>query len=655
MRLDEIKNLLHGGDYNPDQWLDRPDILAEDIRLMKKAKVNVVTLGVFSWSNLEPEEGKFTFEWLDQIMDSMYENGIYVVLSTPSGARAPWLAKKYPEVMRTDAGGVHLIYGGRENHCNSSEVYKDKVRIIDEKLAERYAHHPALIMWHISNEIYGNCFCEKCQNNFRKWLEKKYRTIDELNKQYWSGFWSHKYNDWSEIDVPVKHGETSLHGQILDYKRFYSDLSIDFIKNEIDTIRKCNPDIPVTTNMFHHNCGINNYEMSKIIDIISWDSYPRWHCGPDKSTEWSNAVLAAFDFDFCRPRKNQSFYLMESVPSVPSQFEVCKLKRPGMHLLSAVQTIACGSDSVMYFQWRKSRGAYEKFHGAVLDHNGSDNTRVFKDVCAVGQKLEDLSYLKGAHSASEVAVVFDWENLRALSEQKSLKNKKKDFDKQVMEHYEAILKNYISVDIICQDDDFSKYKLIIAPVLYMIKEDNCKKVREYISKGGRFVLTYYSGIVNENDLCYEGYPPYTLNDVFGIKSEEVDSICDDEYNEISYRGKRYKAVDYCDLITCDGAEVLSHYEHDFYKGKPALTRNLYGQGMAYYIAYRSEIDFLYNFYMDIIVEAGTKNIIDSEYVNDVMVKERGNSIFIMNFSTEDRVVSVNEHTYMLNGYGYEII
>lgn len=659
-RLEQIKELLHGGDYNPDQWLDRPEILKEDLWLMKQAGVNVVTLGVFSWSSYEPQEGVYQFEWLDSVMDQLYENGIYVILSTPSGAKPPWMAKKYPQTMRVREDRMRHLYSDRENQCNSSEIYREKVRIIDEKLAERYHDHPALIMWHISNEIYGTCHCDLCQENFRKWLKRKYGTIDELNRQYWSSFWSHRYTDWSELESPAAGiGEQAVHGLILDYKRFYSDLTVDFIEQEVKAIRKYSKNIPVTTNTFHHDCGVNLSDLAKAIDVASWDLYPRWHCARDKSTEWDCAVSASFDLDYCRSMKHKPFYLMESVPSVPSQFEVSKLKRPGMHLLSSVQAIASGSESVQYFQWRKGRGGYEKFHGAVLSHNGSSDTRVFRDVCEVGKMLKEWSEIKGAVTESKVAVIYDWENFSALSGQVSLKNKKKNFRIMVHEYYEALLKQYVSVDLISQKDDFSKYQLIVAPNLYLFQNDTQEKIRRFVEAGGSVVLSVYSGLVNENDLAYEGYPPFGLNDVFGIRSEEVDAICDDEYNTISYHGKRYQVRDYCDLLLENGAEYMAVYERDFYKGMAAVTKHGYGKGMAYYVAGHMEKAFLEEFFKEVIQKANIPKIISSPYVSDVMVKERMKNkvryLFFMNFSTEKRTIYYQGREISLDGYGWNII
>ena len=661
MELKKVNQFLHGGDYNPDQWLDHPEVLEDDITLMKRAGVNAVTLGVFSWTSIEPREGVFTFEWLDQIMDKMYRNGIYVILSTPSGARPPWLAKKYPEVMRTSEDRVRMLYGGRENHCESSEIWREKVRLMDEKLSERYAHHPALIMWHLSNEMYGRCYCEKCAENFRKWLKKKYGTITELNRQYWSYFWSHKYTDFSEIEPPARHGEMQQHSLVIDYSRFSSDLKISFLEMEKEAVKKYNPDIPVTTNMFHLNCGINYDRLAKILDVMSWDSYPRWHCQRDKSTEWENAVGAGFVFDYARALNGEPFYLMESVPSVPSQFEVCKLKRPKMHMLSSIQAVACGSDSVQYFQWRKSNGSIEKFHGAVIDHNGSGDTRVFRDVCEVGAKLQEISFIKGTAEEAQAAVIYDFDNMQALCEQRGVTRNKRFFESQPQFHYEALVKNYVNVDVISSEADFSKYKVIAAPMLYMFKPETAGKIREFVENGGSFVMTYYSGLVNENDLCFSGtlsnpvFAPYSLNDVFGIRVNEIDAICDDESNDLAYKGKSYKALTCCELITVEDAGILAQYGQDFYKGLCAVSKKQYGRGFAYYIACNTENDFLYELYGDVLKNAGVSKIVDAEYVKDVMIRERGGFIFLMNFSAENRSITVRNETIPLSGYDYRIL
>ncbi len=629
-KFDFSAQILHGCDYNPDQWLDRPDVLKQDISLMKKAGINVVTLGVFSWASLEPQEGVYTFEWLDEIMNQMDANGIKVILSTVSGGKPPWLVKKHPDMMRMNENRVRLLYGDRENQCNSHPVYLGKVRQLDEMLAKRYAHHPALILWHISNEIYGTCHCPRCQKLFQEWLREKYGTIEEVNRQWWTGFWSHRYTSFSEIESPSPVGEMSVHGLALDYWRFYSELSVKLVEMEIATVRAFSEAIPVTTNMFHMDCGVDYHELAKPLDITSWDSYPKWH---SEESEWGEAVKAAFTFDYCRClNKGQPFLLMESTPSTVNNAIACKLKRPKMHMLSAMQAVAFGANSVQYFQWRKSRGAYEKFHGAVVSHGGGENTRVFQDVAQVGRQLSEMAAIAKENVKSPVAILFDQDNMRALREQKSLKRFKKDFEQVIFKHYEALLKNYVSVDIISRKDDFSQYDAVIAPVMYICPDE--KKIRSFVENGGRFVSTFYSGLVNENDLVFEGIPPHGLNDVFGLEAEETDALYDHEYNTVTFEGTTYRAEDYCDVIPHYQAEVLAAYEKDFYRGLPAVTRNAYGKGFAYYIGFNATVDFLQAFYGKMPVS----KLIDSPFVDNVMVSKRGEHLFLMNFGTEERTI-----------------
>ena len=561
--------------------------------------------------------------------------------------------------MRVREDRVRLRYGDRENQCNSSEIFREKVTSIDELLAKRYGNHPALIMWHVSNELYGICHCEKCQQNFRLWLQKKYKTIDNLNTQYNGAFWSHIYSDWDELESPSTIGDQSLHALALDYLRFYSDQSIDLVNIEIKAIRKYSSKIPITTNMHNLNCGINYSELAKVLDVTCWDSYPKWHCGKDKESDWEQAVSESFHYDFCRSLKKKPFYLMESTPSNTNWSDVCKLKRPGMHLLSSMQAVASGSDSVQYFQWRKSLGASEKFHGAVIGHSGTNDTRVFQDVCEVGAKLKEIKKIQGATTDSKVAIIYDWENLRALEEQKSLKNNNKEFENIIFEYYEALLKNYVSVDIISQSDDFSDYELIVAPILYLFKPDTETKISKYIENGGAFVMSAYSGLVNENDLAYESFPPYDLHQVFGVCVEETDSLCDDEYNEITYGDKSYRATYLCDILRNQGATALAEFEKDFYKGKLAVTKNAFGSGSAYYVAARMHEDFLYQFLSDVIEAHGLRRVLNSSYIEDVMVKERKkdgeNHLFLMNFSTKQRIVKVNDKEHVLQGYECSIV
>jgi len=382
---ERFKHILHGGDYNPDQWTDCPKILDEDMRLMKLAGCNAMSVGIFAWAALEPREGEYDFSFLDKTMNNVYKNGGRIILATPSGARPAWLSQKYPEVLRTTPERTKRLHGERHNHCYTSPIYREKVANINRRLAERYRDHPALIMWHISNEYGGECHCEYCREAFRAWLKNKYKTLDELNHTWWTSFWAHTYTDWSQIEPPSPLGETSIMALKLDWRRFVTHQTVDFMKHEIAAIKEFTPDIPVTTNLMQQFTDTDARELGAACDIISWDSYPAWRGNDENDLLIDPGV--AFWHDLFRSIKHRPFMLMESTPSHTNWKPYNKLKRPGQHALYSLQAVAHGSDTVQYFQWRKSRGATEKFHGAVVDHVGHENTRVFREVADLGARL----------------------------------------------------------------------------------------------------------------------------------------------------------------------------------------------------------------------------------------------------------------------------
>ena len=352
----KLNGFVHGGDYNPEQWLDRPDILEEDIRMMKKAGVNCVTLGVFSWSVYEPKEGEFHFEWLKKIMDSLYENGIYTILATPSGARPAWLDKKYPEAMRVGKNGQRNHHGVRHNHCMSSPEYRKKTALMDKLLAEKFGQHPGLIMWHVSNELGGECYCPLCIERFQKYLSEQFdHEIDKLNQAWWTIFWSHRYNDFDQIEPPFANGEGSIMGLNLEWKRFTTWNMNDFMNSEIQVLKEITPDIPVTANFMMLYNGLDYRKMAPFLDVISWDSYPRYN--NDYESLYETMTENAFHHAVMRGlKKDKPFMLMESAPGLVNWHPYNKVKRPGVHKLACMQAIACGSDTAQYFQWRKGRG-----------------------------------------------------------------------------------------------------------------------------------------------------------------------------------------------------------------------------------------------------------------------------------------------------------
>ncbi len=623
--------LLHGADYNYEQWLDRPEILDEDFALMKRAGCSAMTVGIFSWAKYEKREGEYDFEWMDRLLDRLHAVGIRAILSTPTGSKPAWLSAAYPETCRMDVHGHRERHGYRHNHCRSSAVYREKCAEINARLAERYGKHPALALWHVNNEYNaGRCYCPACLAAFRAWLRSRYGTLDALNAAWWTSFWSHTFGDWEEI-FPA---DSSVNGLMLDWARFTSDQTIDFYLAESRPLREITPDIPITTNFQTPDVGIDYFEFARHVDVVSWNSYPRWHASGDDAAV---ACRDAFFHDLYRAAKDAPFLLMESTPSCTNWQGVSPLKRPNVHALAALQAVAHGSDSVLYFQWRQSRGGEEKFHGAVVSHFGSD-TRVFSEVSVVGDILGRLSFLSGSPIRAEVAVVYDFQNGWALDLAQLPRSVEKRYQEECVAHYSVFWRRGIAADVVGgAARDFSRYKLVVVPMLYMLRADTAEALSRYVSGGGKLVVTYLTGLVDESDLCFPGGAPGPLAALLGLRVEETDAVSDarpqsirssgdgdrDGDGALAFPAGSFRASHYADILRLEGAEVAARYEHDFLAGLPAVTRHPFGKGAAWYLATRTETAFLDAFYGRLIDEADVESSVPFALPLGVAAATRG--------------------------------
>ncbi|HLI70409.1 MAG TPA: beta-galactosidase [Ktedonobacteraceae bacterium] len=616
--------IWHGGDYNPEQW--PRSMWDEDMRLMQQCHFEVATIGVFSWVSLQPEEERFTFGWLDAIFEKLATAGRYVCLATPSAAQPAWMSQRYPDVLRVDAQGRRRRHGGRVNYCPTSPNYRRLATQMAQKLAERYHKHPALVAWHVSNEYLAACYCDLCAAAFREWLKQRYGSLDELNQRWWTAFWSHVYTDWSQIEPPYDNGETSIHALVIDYKRFQSDMMLECFKSERDAIRAYSPDLPITTNMMGVYPGLDYRAWAKEVDVIAWDCYPR----PDDTPS-----DIAFLHDIKRGlRDGQPFMLMEQSPSNQNWQAYNTLKRPGVVRLWSYLAVAHGAETVMYFQWRRSRGEAEKLHGAIVEHSGRSDTRVFREVQQLGTELASLKdRTLGGVTPSEVALLFDWNNWWALDASSGPIHDKR-YIATMRQHYAAFWRRNVPVDIVFSDSDFSRYRILVAPLLYMLKPGVAERIAAFVEQGGTFVTTYLSGWVDECDLVFEKGYPGPLKQVLGIWNEEIDALYPDQRNSIVFveSGATYTCGHLCAITHCEGATVLANYGDDFYAGTPVVTRNRFGTGQAYYLGSEPEARFFDDFYELLLQEQQIQPVLSTPEGVEATVRQtvRGPLLFVLN-------------------------
>ncbi|MDR3708646.1 MAG: beta-galactosidase [Capsulimonadaceae bacterium] len=635
--MSDFGRFLYGGDYNPDQWLDRPDVLEEDIRLMKLASVNCVSLGIFAWAALEPEEGRYDFGWLDETVERLHKGGISIDLATPSGAKPAWMAFKYPQIRRVNAVGQRDPQCTRHNHCWTSPIYREKVRQINTELSRRYGKHPAVVLWHLSNEYGGECYCDLCFDAFRQWLRARYGTIDALNKAYWSAFWSHTYADWDQI----KFIDGTVNGLKLDWQRFTSEQAVSFIKHEVEAIRAGGSDRPVVTNMMGFYPVLNYWDQAPVLDYVSQDSYPGWHKDtPDPAV----GLDVSFTFNMFRSLKaGKPWILMESTTSTVNWADVSRPKRPGMLRLQGLQAVAHGSTSVMYFQWRKGRGGAEKFHGAVVDHTGDEHNRVFRESAQLGAELVKLGEIADARTKADVAIVYDWNVRWAHENSRGLRNVAKDYLGTCQSFYKPLWKRGVATDVIDSLQDFSKYRVVIAPMLYLLRPGVSERLHAFVEGGGTLIGTYESGQVDDHDLVYMGGFPGPLRDLFGIWVEETDVPVDSTPQSVAATAgnalglsNSYKARHYCDILHLEGAESLATFTDDFYAGGPAVTVNKFGKGQAYYIASRNDERFQDDLVGSVIKQLGIAGVLGDALPDGVTATSREKDgrtfVFVMNFN-----------------------
>lgn len=584
--------IWYGGDYNPDQWPE--EVWDEDVRLMKKAGVNLVSVGIFSWARIEPREDVYDFDWLDRIIDKLGKAGIAVDLASATASPPMWLTQAHPEVLWKDYRGDVCQPGARQHWRPTSPVFREYALKLCRAMAEHYKDNPYVVAWHVSNE-YG-ChnrfdYSEDAERAFQKWCEKRYDTIDAVNDAWGTAFWAQRMNDFSEIVPPrfIGDGNFMNPGKLLDFKRFSSDALKAFYVSERDALAGITPGRPLTTNFMvsSGNTTVDYDDWGDEIDFVSNDHY----FTPGEAHLDELAFSASLVDGIARKRP---WFLMEHSTSAVNWRQINYRKEPGQLVRDALAHVAMGSDAVCYFQWRQSKAGAEKYHSAMLPHAGEDS-RTFCDVCELGSDLNALadSGLLGTKLAkSRVAVVYDYESQWA-SEHTATPTQKVHHVDEPLQWFRALADNGVTADVVPVRSNWDEYEVAVLPSVYILSEETTRRVRDYVANGGKLIVTYYTGLSDEKDHIWMGGYPGSIRDVVGVRIEEFAPLGDDFPGAPDHLDldNGTTAHDFADVIASIGrnATVLASFKDDPWTGmdgRPAIVGNAYGDGRSVYVGAR---------------------------------------------------------------------
>lgn len=586
------ERIWYGGDYNPDQWPE--EVWDDDVRLMKKAGVNLVSVGIFSWAKIETSEGVYDFDWLDRIIDKLGEAGIAVDLASATASPPMWLTQAHPEVLWKDYRGDVCQPGARQHWRPTSPVFREYALKLCRAMAEHYKGNPYVVAWHVSNE-YG-ChnrfdYSEDAEHAFQQWCEERYGTIDAVNDAWGTAFWAQRMNDFSEIVPPrfIGDGNFMNPGKLLDFKRFSSDALKAFYIAERDTLAEITPDLPLTTNFMVSASGsvLDYDDWGDEVDFVSNDHY----FIPGEAHLDELAFSASLVDGIAR---KDPWFLMEHSTSAVNWREINYRKEPGQLVRDSLAHVAMGADAVCYFQWRQSKAGAEKFHSAMVPHAGEDSA-VFRDVCELGadlNKLSDEGILGSRLAKSRVAVVFDYESEWATEHTATPTQHVRHVD-EPLAWFRALADQGVTADVVPVRGAWDDYEMVVLPSVYLLSEETTRRVRDYVVGGGRLVVTYYTGISDEKDHVWLGGYPGSIRDVVGVRVEEFMPMGDD-FTGVPDRlelSNGAVAHDIADVIgSVDGtATVLETFKDDPWTGMdgaPAIVAHTFGEGRSVYVGAR---------------------------------------------------------------------
>ncbi|WP_435215194.1 beta-galactosidase [Streptomyces sp. bgisy034] len=627
--------ILFGGDYNPEQWPE--ETWHEDVRLMREAGVNSVTLGVFSWAKLEPRPGAREFGWLDRLMDLMHENGIGVVLATPTSSPPPWMGRLHPETLPRDEDGRTEWWGSRQHFSHSSATYRRYAAAITEDLAARYGSHPALRMWHINNEYCTYDWGDEAEDAFRGWLQARYGTLEALNRAWGTAFWSQGYGDWREVLPPRRAHYMKNPTQVLDFRRFTSDALLECYLAERDIVARHTPHIPVTTNFMALWQGLDAWRWAEEEDVVSIDVYP-------DPRDPFGGQYGALVHDMTRSQaRGGPWTVMEQAAGPVNWRGVNHPKPAGLNRLWSLQAVARGADAVCYFQWRQSRQGSEKFHSGMVGHAG-ERGRTFREVQRIGTELALLSGKTAGTrvEAAEVAVLLDW-NAWWAGEQDGRLSRETDLAQVVRAWHRALWEAHTVADFAHPEHDLSGYRLVVVPQLYLMTDAAIDNLVAHVEAGGSLVAGFQTGVADEDDRVREGGMDVRLRDLFGIRvlHEWWPLDAGETVDADGFRGTLWSE----EIEAADDVDAVVPYKGGELDGLPAVLR----KGRARYLSTLPEPHALRALLADIAAEAGVRPTL-AGLPAGVEAVRRGGLLFLLHHGRDHVTVPVpGRHRDLLTG------
>jgi beta-galactosidase len=632
--------MLIGADYYPEHW-DRTD-WEPHAALMAQGGFKIVRMAEFAWSKMEPREGRYDFGWLDEALGVLRKHNILAILGTPTAVPPPWMVKKNPEILPVDQDGVRKEAGGRRHYCFSIPVYREFSRRIVTALAGHYADHPSVIGWQIDNEIGGpKCWCPSCERSFRDWLKERYQTLENLNRAWGTIFWGQEFSDWEEIPLPRPRHASHGPGIRLDHQRFHSSLVVGYHDMQVDVIRKLSPGKKITHNCMGFYNEVDYGELAKKLDFVSFDFYP--------GNVWGSGKSQGAPLDYTRSLKHKPWWVMEQRAGLTGWLDIFQSgDRPGQLRLWTYQAVAHGADAVVYFRWRTSRFGAEQYWHGILDHHGQPGRR-YQELSRVGREFAALGdRLEGAEVAAPIGIMVNPDARWAMEIQRG--NPAFNYIAHVGLYHQAFAANHIGVEFYQTTDDLSRCRILIAPALFVCDEKQAARLTDYVQNGGTLVLTFRSGVKDENNVVINDRLPGLLQHLTGCTVEEYDALVSGETVGVEMLPplprSPGRASIWCDQLRLTGARALLRYSEGPFAGSPAATLNRYGKGQVIYVGFHGDRTFYGALTKWLLSQHGLKSPVAPSDTIEITERVKGKErfLFVLNHSAEKQKLALPART-----------